>query len=117
MRTLILTLFAAIPGLLHAEAPYVGSIVNLATREARFSPGVLADLRYGFLDPSDTSSNRVLVGGREVEWVDNEDGSVITIQFRCRWIFRLGPTGTEPLSLTLGCNSTAMPGERPPATS
>ena len=28
MRTLILTLIAAIPCLLHAETPYVGSIVN-----------------------------------------------------------------------------------------
>ena len=28
MRTLILTLIAAIPSLLHAEAPYVARIVN-----------------------------------------------------------------------------------------
>lgn len=118
----------------------MGSIVNLAARDARFSPGVLADLRYGFFDPTDPSSNRVLVGGRQVEWADNEDGSTIKIQVPLD--FPLGPTtvvleagtnrsqpfpitvdayapgifaptrsGAEPLSLTLGCNSTAIPGE------
>ena len=139
-RSWVLSVIAAIPCLLHATTPYVGSIVNLATREARFSPGVLADVRYGFFDPTDPSSNRVLVGGRPVEWVDNEDGSVVTIQIPLD--FPLGPTtvvleaGTnqsqpfpitvesyapgifaptrsagESLGLTVGCNSTALPGE------
>lgn len=139
MRTLILTLIAAIPCLLHAETPNVGRIVNSAARDARFSPGVRADLTYGFFDPTDPASNRVLVGGRAVEWADQEDGSTITFQVPLD--FPLGPTtvvlesgtnksqpypivvdayapgimaptrGTDPYSLTLGCNSTAMPGE------
>ena len=80
------------------------------------------------------------MGGRPVEWADQEDGSTITFQVPAD--FPLGPTtvvlesganrsqpypivvdpyapgimaptraDTDPYSLTLGCNSTAMPGE------
>jgi len=139
MRTFILTLVAAIPCLLRAETPYIASIVNTAARDARFSPGVLADLTYGFFDAFDRS-NRVLVGGRAVDWRDQEDGSTITFQVPLD--FPLGPatvvlesgtdksqpfsisvdayapgilaptrSATEPYSLTLGCNATAIPGE------
>src|SRR3954464_1027229 len=139
MRTSILTLLA-LAGILRAEAPYIGSIVNSAARDTRFSPGVLADLTYGFFDPSNPSSNRVLVGGRQVEWTDDEDGSTLTLQLP--FDLPLGPatvvlesggtqsppfsiavdpyapgifaptrSASEPLSLSLGCNSTAIPGE------
>ena len=140
MRTFILNLFAATPFLLHAETPYVARIVNSAARDARFSPGVRADLTYGFFDPTNPSSNRVLVGGRPVEWADQEDGSTVTFQVPLD--FPLGPTtvvlesgsnqsqpypivvdayapgimaptrsDTDPYSQNLGCNLTAMPGE------
>jgi uncharacterized protein (TIGR03437 family) len=135
MRILILTLITVC--ILRAETPYIGSIVNSAARDSRFSPGVRADLTYGFFTPY---SGTVLMGGRQVEYSDQEDGSTITIQVPLD--FPLGPTtvvldnggsqsqpfpitidayapgifaptrsASEATSLTLGCNSPALPGE------
>jgi len=136
MRTLFLTFIATVPWLVHAETPIIGSITNYVAGDARFSPGVLASLRYGYFTPY---SGTVLVGGRVVQYSDQGDGSTITIQVPID--FPLGPTtvvldngqsqsqpfpitvdayapgifvptrSTDPYSLTLGCNSTATPGE------
>jgi uncharacterized protein (TIGR03437 family) len=121
---------------LRGETPLIASITNYAAGDARFSPGVLASLRYGYFTPY---SGTVLIGGRAVEYRDQEDGSTITIQVPVD--FPLGPTtvvldnvqgksqpfpitvdayapgifvptrSPDPYSLTLACNATASPGE------
>ena len=138
-RTLLpfIALIGAFPRGLEAQTPFIGSIVNYASGDARFSPGVLAVLRYGYFNPA---SDIVQIGGKPARVQDNEDGSTVTIQLAMDQ--PLGPTAvvlvtstgnspafpitvdayapgilaptrsqTEPWSLTLGCNSTAIPGE------
>ena len=71
-------------------APAIQSIVNPASGDARFSPGMPAELRYSAPDSFDAGSDRVLVGGKPVAVADEEDGQSLMIALPAD--LPLGPT-------------------------
>lgn len=73
------TLILAVPAALFAQPPAIRSVVNFASQDARFSPGMPAELRYSASDYFKVESDKVLVGGKPVAVHDEEDGESLIV--------------------------------------
>lgn len=79
MKVVTTACFLLISPVLLAEVPVIKSVVNLGSQDARFSPGVLAEVRY--VAPSfRIESDKVRVGDRTVDVVDEDDGQGLIIR-------------------------------------
>src|SRR5690348_4863101 len=92
-RRLLPTLVLLIPVGTFGQVPVVTSLLNFASQDARFSPGVLAEVRYQSKSPFDNWS--VQVGGRPVFVSDNENGQSLNILLN-----KDQPLGTTTVAVT-----------------
>lgn len=69
---LIPVLMLIMPAGIFGQPPILTSVLNFGSHEARFSPGVLAEVRYQSAESFNNWTAQV--GGRPVTVMDNEDG-------------------------------------------